>query len=357
MSTTTTLTPPPLTLLGDALVVSPSQLEQMKRCPQHWAFLNVHKRQANVPNIAAAAGKALHAALEVGYKLADREPALEVQARQREALHAGFRDLVLPDYEYRTEQRYTEVLDAYREHWQAEALETLGVELTFAVDLGSIAVPEAFWRSQNSSAQPRLRIILRGIIDRLLRQRDGTDVIFVGDSKTMKSWNDYGSGKTDEWAVNPQPRLYAYALNELQKQEPRLGLAGGVKGFLLDAIVIREPFSERTQASAALKAKARPRNEFHRHCYYYQPWELAEARDNALAWVAQVVQQHGTGTFLRNEHQCANWYGRRCPYWDVCGVPADQRALVLGSDVFKDKTERDWMTQPCPYRDEPEATP
>jgi hypothetical protein len=374
---------PPLTLLGgDTLVISPSQLEQMKLCFQHWSYLQVHRRQANRDSMAAAAGKALHAALEVGYKLEGRMPPTQVEEKQREALHTHFKDLVLSDSEYRTELRFQEVLTDYKARWKDEQMVTLGVEVPFAIELGSISVPEEFWRSQNQGcvhdfdSRPvtidglcadvglrcrkcrghkwitstsdqldytdmPLRVILRGIIDRIARFR-GEEMVLVCDSKTMKDWDERGTTKVDGWGVNPQPKLYALALQQLQAANPHLGLPEGVKGFLLDAIIVRAPYAESTLKSAARMAKAKPRNDFKRIRYIYKQWELDEVRANALSWVQSAIEQHTRGAMQRNEHQCAVWFGGRCPYWDVCTMPEAQRAMILSSDLFRDKTEREW---------------
>jgi hypothetical protein len=317
---------PSLTLVDGSLRISPTQLHTMKTCMQMWAFKNVWRREANVTAPARDAGKALHAALEAGYKGQSVE-------QQREALAKGFRGLTLPDDEYRTEARYAEVLGKYREEFAGkEGFTTLGVEVPFAVELGEVRVVR-YERVQEGPSERSMAItqdvpvILNGLIDRVLLWDNFT---FIADTKTMNDWGDY---KQLEWERAAQPKLYCWALSKLQAAHPELGLPSAAKGFMLDAIIIRKPTtSSRT---------TRPREEFKRIWYHYSPEQLEEAATNALGWVQAAVDQHAAGRFLMNEDVCAHHYGRKCPYWDVCSVPLEQREMVLGSDYYKDKVERE----------------
>lgn len=310
MDAITAFQPPPLRLVDGALLVSPTQLHTMKTCMQMWSYRNVWRREANVVAMARDAGKALHSALEAGYKGADVE-------QQRAALAAGFAGLTLPDGEYRTEARYAEVLEKYREQWVGkEPFSTRGVEVPFAVRLGEIPM-----------AHGMVPVILNGIIDRVL---DWSGITYIADTKTMNDWGDW---KQLEWERAAQPRLYCWALGELQRDHPELGLPGGIKGFMLDAVIIRKP----TTSVRATK----PREEFKRITYPYTQAQLDEAAANALGWVQAAVDQHASGRFLQNEDVCAHHYGRRCSYWDICSVPVEQRSMVLSSDLYRDKVDRE----------------
>jgi hypothetical protein len=48
-----------------------------------------------------------------------------------------------------------------------------------------------------------------------------------------------------------------------------------------------------------------------------------------------------------NTGGCANFYGRACPFLQVCALPPEQRLLMLSTDLFADAT-------PGPL-DQPEA--
>lgn len=312
---------PPLTLIeGNKLLVSPSQLSTMKTCPTMWLYKYLHRREGNHAAPARDAGKAFHSAIEAGFKVARTGADAATQlATARDELHRGFKGFTLPDGEYRTEVRYAEVLEKYQEHWRHEQFETLGIEVPFAVELGQVSEP------YNGGGERTLTVVLNGIIDRII-SFDG--ITWVADSKTMNKWADWTQ---DEWARAAQPKLYAWALSQLQHQHPELGLPSGVKGFMLDAIIIRKP-------SESSRVKL-PREEFKRLRYAYTAEQLEETRQNALGWVEAIVGMTATGCFLQSEHACAYNFGRRCTYWDVCTVPAEQRMLVLQSDLYRDKQD------------------
>jgi hypothetical protein len=308
------MTTPTLQLVDGRLLVSPTQIETIKQCFTQWRWKYLHRRVANRPSPARDGGKAMHSGLELIFKgrLAGKDEQSVMEAA-RTALHDGFKGIDLPEDEYRTEARYQAVLEAYVAHWknQGEEFETLAVERPFEVPLGQIAM-----------AHGMVPVHLRGIIDRVVAWGN---VAYVADTKTM---NDWGSRKQDEWERAAAPKLYAYALNQLASE---LKLPGTVQGFMLDAIVIRKPT---TNPRAKL-----PREEFHRLRYPYTEAQLIETRDNALAWVQMAVDQAASGRFLMQEQSCANLWGRRCDYWEVCSVPVEQRAMVLASDYFMDKVE------------------
>lgn len=343
---------PPLTLLdGSNLVVSPSQLALMQRCPRQWGFKYLHRREPAGRSVSAAAGKAFHAALEPRNRhKGPLTPAVEEEMRQK--LVDGFQGLEIPDDEYRNLGRYQRVLDAYNVHWRDEEIETLAVEVPIMVPVGDIVLPANapfgdLWCSDPDAPKvispfgnfepqglQRFRIVhlhLKGIVDRLVRhKRHG--LVLVGDTKTTKDWR---ASNQVMWERASAPKAYCWGVMELARLQPDLGLPTQVMGFMLDSVVVR-------REASTLK---RPRKEgiedqsFQRIIYPYEASHLVEWRRNALALVKSVLLQLVDGDLVMNESACSNFYGRSCGYLDVCNEPDDgtgRRAMILGFDKFAD---------------------
>lgn len=316
---------PPLDLQNGALVISPSGLDLLKSCMRHWGYKYLHLRERNTPMAARTAGKALHAALQARYQTARSaapdEAAIEAM---NAALAAEFSKAgEMPLDEWRSEARYREVVRFYNEHYGAENFEVLACELPLGVPLGVIRGPEG-----------ELPVLLKGIIDRLVRFPDNTH--WVMDTKTMSQWKE---SQQSFWQAAAAPKAYAWGVQELARLEPELGLPATVTGFYLEAVVVRKPFAESTLAKAAKSeayaAKLEPRTEFKRLPFFYNQATLTEWRQNTLTWLQIMVDAHAAGALPFNERHCASWYGGSCPFWDVCSVPEEQRALVLGSDLYR----------------------
>jgi hypothetical protein len=342
---------PPLKLVEGKLLVSVTQLRTMRRCFQHWAFENVHRRIPNKPAASRDCGKAGHSGLEALYKsrLAG-SPSAEAD------MHAGLAAAwptapMHPDDEWRTLLRYQQALDGYVEHWRGEELQTLAVELAGEVELGEVSMPipenieHNAWAGCGPGSEAtrpthhRIPVTLRFVLDRVVLW---DNVVYVVDAKFKGRWDE--TSVQNEYKRDPQFKLYAWALGQLQATRPDLKLGTVAKGALLDAIIVREPLSEATAAKAAKSeayaAKLRPRTEYRRLRFAYYDWELEESRQMTLGWVRLAVEQAAAGSFLQNESSCAYYFGRgACPFLEVCSVPVEQRAMVLASDYFMDKVE------------------
>lgn len=334
---------PPLEMLdGDTLVFSPSGLDLLKACQRHWSFRYLWRRQRATFSASQVAGKAFHAALQLRYQMARSGPVTpEVQEAMEARLSEGFQGVELPLDEHRTETRFREVLRGFNKHYGAENFEVLGCEVPLAVPLGEVEPPDGFWMAatgrtnfkEGSFYKKPVRVVLKGIIDRLLRMADGT--VMVADTKTMSDWKEQ---QQTAWQAAAAPKAYAWGLQELSRRHPELGLPTQVHGFLLEAVVVRKPLSPDTQAkaekSAAYAAKLRPREEFFRLPFYYSQESLEEWRANTLAWVRTLLDNYARGELPYNERHCCNWYSGNCPFWDCCSQPVAQRELVLASDLY-----------------------
>jgi len=303
---------PKLSLLGgDTLVISPSQLEEIKRCPRAWLYRYIFRRVKVGAHGAREGGKAFDAAMNMRYTKLGSSPVLagsELEHAMKQAIDDGFAGLDLPLEEYRTPVLYKSVLDAYNQQWGREAFEVVGVQVPLAVPLGVVA---------------GVQVVLQGIPDMLVRQPDGQ--VYVWDSKTMNDWSDR---KLVEWENNSQTKSYAWGFQELARLHPELGLPERIAGFMLNAIIIRKP-------SDSPRVKL-PRIEFRRPVFLYTQEQLEEWRTDALAWIGMALQWVANDHFPQNEKSCANHYGKACPYLGVCTFPKHQREMILGSDEYGD---------------------
>lgn len=332
---------PSLELIDGAMVISPSQLELVRTCPALWWYRYGWRRVRDKAVAARDGGSAFDKALNIRYRaLGSAAVTPAIEQAMLTAIDKGFAGLDLPLEEYRTPTRYREVIQAYNQHWREEPFEVLAVQLPFMVELGWVNQSIA---SIQLPARP-MRILLHGILDLLVRNRD-SGMVLIMDTKTANEWNE---GRAAEYENHAQMKAYSWAIPEVRKQaitrgvnEATLtGLPPVVHGCMLNSVVIRKPLSEATLVKAAKSeayaAKLKPRTEFKRMIFSYSQERLEEWRRDALMWVEMALGWVARGQFPQNEKSCAFHYGSRCGYLDVCALPREQRPLMLGSDMFKD---------------------
>lgn len=323
-------------LVNGALQVSPSQLSLLQRCRRQWGFKYLFEREPNFEGVAAAAGKAFHAALQARYVHKTVTP--EIEEQMLAEVRKGFDGVEVPMDDYRNCGRILSAVKAYNEHYQEEPFETLAVEMPVVVNIGSVDLPPHFWLklAEHGGIAPHLHlsarylaIDMKAIIDRLVRWPDG--LVMVGDTKTSKEWK---ASHQTMWKRAGAPKAYAYAVQWLAQHHPELGLPRKVHGFMLDSAVIR-------REEATLK---RPRkegkkdHEFQRMRFYYSQEDIEEWRVNALRMVRETLLEWAEGDLGFNETNCSSYYGRVCPFLDVCDHSSWlQRRTVLAMDKFKDK--------------------
>jgi hypothetical protein len=333
---------PPLQLRdNNTLVISPTQLATMKCCPRQWLYGYIHRRVRAGAFAARDGGKAFDAALNRRYREAGASAVTpEIAARMLDDIDAGFAGLDLPLDEYRTAARYKEVVEAYNAHYGDESFDVLGVQVPFEVELGEVPARLPILEEDGSSfgyADRDVRVVLHGILDLLVRQRE-SGLVLIADTKTSAKWdtrseagyeND-GQMKAYAWSI---PRVAAQARAAGKLTEQLALFPERVHGCMINAVVIRAPYKS---AAYAASAKAQPRTEFTRRIFTYSEERLDEWRDDTLSQCEEALRWVASGHFRQNEKHCAHHYGGMCPYRDVCTVPAEQREMVLASDLYQD---------------------
>lgn len=338
-----------LTLVDhSAFVVSPSQLETIRTCPRQFLYKYLHRRVEVVPDAATQGGKAFDQALNLRYqRLGASAITPEVEAEQLAIIDRAYEGVELPLEEFRTPARYKEVVQAYNQHWGEEPFRVLGVQVPFMVELGDVYPRHA--STQGQELPGVVRVLLRGILDLFVQLGDYTIIV---DTKTSKS--DIG-GSYDNSA---QMKAYCWSLQELARTNPGAGLPPRVHAAMINGVTIRPPYKEGWSPGKKFddatgkwvrtaKSTDRPRNDFMRTMpCFYSAERLEEWRQDTLLWVETALGWVTRGHFPQSENHCTfhqeaaftsyGYYGKPCPYLGVCSVPAEQRAMVLASDMFMD---------------------
>lgn len=309
---------PPIKIEDDTLTFSPSQISLMQRCTRQWGYKYILNREPATDSVSSGSGKAFHSALEPRFKA----PRGVITPGVVEAMHLnllkGFQNVQIPEDDYRTLGRYQRLLDAYNAHYKNEQLTTLGVEIPIMVQVGTLTY----------QGRP-IRILMKAIIDRLVRTGDG--LVLVADTKTSKDWR---PSNQVMWERAAAPKAYTWGVMELARLAPELGLPPVVHGFMLDSVVVRR--EEATLRSPRRNGVAD--QVFQRIVYSYTREQLEEWRRNALLWIEGMLRQHEQGELSHNESQCSSWFGRTCPYINICCEPdAKKRKFLLSFDVFQDR--------------------
>jgi hypothetical protein len=182
-----------------------------------------------------------------------------------------------------------------------------------------------------------VRVVLHGILDLLVRQRE-SGLVLIADTKTSAKWdsrseagyeND-GQMKAYAWSI---PRVAAQARAAGKLTEQLALFPERVHGCMINAVVIRAPYKS---AAYAASAKAQPRTEFTRRIFTYSEERLDEWRADTLSQCEEALRWVASGHFRQNEKNCAHFFGGMCPWRDVCTVPSEQREMVLNSDLYED---------------------
>lgn len=291
-------------LIDGSLLIDNSSLERFTTCPRSAEYYIVRKRESADPKTALEFGKAIHEALAVRY--ADPEPNYvdsAMESRQIERLAKSFEGIEIPEGEFRTYDRAVQMLQEYNKRYPMEPFKVLktkdgkpAVELSFAVPLGMA---------------DNIPIVWTGRID-LIVEWDGQ--VWIGDHKTTSM---LGANYFSEFYNSAQMSGYIWAASKL------LGIP--VRGVFINALANRRPTKTGTPI------------EFARDRIYYLPENVEEWATNTLTICSDFIHNCDRDYFPQHMKWCVNKYGK-CPYFDVCTLPPEQRATMLGSNLFKDVT-------------------
>lgn len=311
---------PELALLnGDTFVSDNSTRQLMSVCPTMAAYKILFKREHNATAPERDCGKAVHVALEHRYKKLGWRPCDSATEQEMlTAITGEYLKLTMPEDTHLTLLRLHEVVQEYNRQCQQEPFKVLGVEIPLGVPLGVV-------ETTGRRLPKRVNVIWTGRSDMLTTWDDGTNMPM--DHKTTSRWDEsrMSSFDTDEGQAG-----YMWSLQELARLHPETGLPAILHGFCINALIIRKD----TKSTRAVL----PRFEVKRVRFYKSQELLEEWRLNTLEVIKTWLWHYEQGVFPMHRKSCANYFGRKCGYFDVDSVPASQRQMVLASDYYRDAT-------------------
>lgn len=308
-----------------------SSLECFLTCNRSALWKLVHSRIAK-PGIALTFGGAIHAALEVYYKLRDSPDKSKVLELCRKAIDNIYKDYSL-DYfnEYRTPDYCYECFLKYIQHYNQEHLVPveadgkLLIEFSFVLDLAELSIPSSVFhtyglgtltddKTKESSASGDIKVHVKwtGICD-MIANINGEN--WVIDHKTTSILlNDFFDG----FNLSMQPIGYVNAA--------RLAfLHLNIIGFMANILACRRP------------TKTGKNFEPHRSFHRYEEFHFEEWKNDAINLISEFIYNLVKNSWPKKTTWCVGKFGK-CPYLDVCSLPPAHRIHLLNSDQYVNNT-------------------
>lgn len=305
-----------LPLIDGSLLIDNSFLEAFTACPRRSQYSYLDLRVQATENAALNFGTAIHAALEYRYVNCRNQPMTseDEQKCYDLMLEPYFRDHPMPEGDHRTLDFAMEILKEYNMRRVVEPFNLLTdkegkvmVEKTFALPLMEVEVLDT-----------KIPVLYCGRID-LPTMRDGQ--IVVMDHKTASMLGDrYFDGQK----VSPQFEGYSWAFQKITDLP--------VAGFEINALRTKEKPGRPQKGSWSDWWD----DCFQRHLEYLKPNQLEEWEENTKALVREFIY-HVTQGYLPQKKKACTMYGK-CPYYDICYLPSNQREQELMSEKFQDNT-------------------
>jgi len=305
-----------------------SSLECFLSCNRSALYKLVHSRTSK-PRAALAFGAAMHAALEIYYKLRLTTEPSELMSLCRQGIYHEFEKFPHLNMvnEYRTPDYCYECFLKYVAQYKSENLHPVCkddkplVEFSFSLDLGHTTLDSSVFAAydygtitddaefeRNAVGPLDVKIKWTGICDLLAESNN--DVWLVDHKTTSILSEDFFNG----FNIAMQPIGY---VNAMRHAFPELN----VKGFLLNVEACRKP----TKSGTGWE----PHRSFHR----YEQWHFDEWNSDVLALIEEFMHNLSSNNWPRKTTWCIGKYGK-CPYFDVCSLPPSSRLHYLLSDAY-----------------------
>ena len=248
--------------------------------------------------------------------------------------------------DYRTSDYAVQSFHSYISHYKDEILTPFThqdkpmVEFSFSFPLGKSELPTNVFQQwgfgtltdcgltegekirQGQTHLP-IKIEWSGIVD-MLAEINGS--LYVVDHKTTSILSqDFFDG----FEIAMQPVGYFAAMRAAFPELP-------IKGFLANVLACRKPVAAFTKSGKPTSSKP---FEAMRRQYAYSDWLVEEFKRDALAIVEELFANLTNSYFPRKTTWCIAKYGK-CPFFDVCALPPNQRMAMLKSDQYTNNTWR-----------------
>jgi hypothetical protein len=339
-----------------------SSIESLLSCNRSAEYKLVHSRQSG-SRAALTFGAAIHAGLEIWYRNKHKigtfdaacEPNLTTEvllSRCYSAIESTFAESPPSHFspDYRTSDYAIQSFHSYITHYKDEILTPFTyqdkplVEFSFSFPLGKSELPTSIFRAWDygkltdseekelvsamiTSEQYRdtvpVHIEWSGIVD-MLAEVNGS--LYVVDHKTTSILSqDFFDG----FEIAMQPVGYFSAVRAAFPDLP-------IKGFLANVLACRKPVAAVTKSGRPTTSKP---FEALRRQYNYSDWHVEEFKRDALALIEELFANLTNTYFPRKTTWCVGKYGK-CPFFDVCALPPEQRMSMLMSDNYTNNTWR-----------------
>lgn len=296
-----------LPLIDDALFIDNSSLERFTTCPRSAQYYIEKKREGIEEREGLGFGKRIHQILEARYMLHPNVLDPETGNAMRSTAERVFADWVPGDGSFRTLSTAMGFIDAYNATYPVEAFHTLdlpngrkGVEVPFAIPLCSLDV----------EGHP-IKVIWTGRIDLIYKREER---VYIMDHKTTSMM---GPTYFKEFELSSQVFGYVWAVQKL------LGVT--IDGFCVNALAFRKP----TKTGKAL--------ELLRHIVPIDQSLVAEWEHDTQTIIGDLVNNAVRNDWPKHTKWCVGKYGV-CEYAAICGLPTNQRDVLLQSNMFRDVT-------------------
>ena len=306
---------PKLPLHEGALFVDNSFVEKLIVCPRSLEYSYLRQRVPVADNAALSFGTIIHAALEYRYRNCKNEPPtpFDEQDVSDKVLSPLFEKMSFPEGDHRTHQHALEIIKHYNTIYNTEHFRLMTdpkgdvmAELSFILKLTELDTSIGI-----------VPVYYTGRID-LPVLWDGQAIVI--DHKTSSQ---LGSLYFDGQRVSAQFEGYAWAFEQLT------GIPAA--GYCINAIRTKEPPAKPKGGWDAWWSEG-----FQRHKEYLRPGQLEEWHKNTITHIREFFWHYGND-FMPQRKKACTLYGK-CPYYDTCYLPIEQRLGELSSDRFRDNT-------------------
>lgn len=314
----------PLRLTDGALMIDNSSLSLVAECFRKSAYgLSLRKKQSR-DETALRFGGSMHSILEARYAYGtDVEP--NTEPRMIAAAQASFMEWEPPLDDFRNLDQAIACLQAYNKAYPKESFKILevnghaGTETPFAVPIAEIKVGTNVYIMDTDDEEPKVRylsylpVIFTGRIDLVIEQMN---TIWLMDHKTSSIGGQFAFAP---FYTDSQFKGYAWAVKQL------LDLPRYPAGVKINLLINRKP----TRTGKSI--------EFLRDDINFSECVIDEWKDNFISLVGAYLNCIIDQKFPMSTPACISKFGK-CEFYDVCSLPVAQRALMLNSGNYTDRT-------------------
>jgi len=313
----------PLPLNDGCLFVDNSMLELLTTCSRALQYNRLELRVAAAEKPSANFGSAIHKALEYRYKnYCNKRADEELLSQQAKLLTQFFTDRPQPIEDFRTLNWAIEVVRRYNNRYNIEPFNLLVNDKQEVMTEVSFALP--FY--EHIGFEKKIPVIYCGRIDLPVLW---DNQLFIVDHKTTSI---LGPGFFDRMRMSAQQKGYSWAFQELTGRK--------AVGYVINAIRVKEPpqyvVDGKPRSSKTTTVEQWWDESLQRERFFLQDSELYEWRSNTIELIERFLWHHARG-YMPMETAWCTVFGR-CPYYDVCTLPAADRGVMLSSGLFTQNT-------------------